>query len=378
MITSSITSPFVRGVDHLEETARGLRPHRLPGWVEAQQSDPQLQAMQLQPAGVRIVADTTARRIELVTHATWPRYAGLDRPRGRIDLVVNGELLRSDECQGGDAIQTDLTTGRITVRAGAPHTSRFDDLPAGDKRVELWLPHNESVELIEVRSDAPLTVAPDDRPRWLHHGSSISQGSNAASPAATWASIAARIGGVELRNLGFGGSALVDPFMARVMRDTPDDLISVKVGINVVNADAMRLRAFIPAVHGFLDTLRDGHPMTPIWLISPLHCPIHESTPGPGAFDPSTFSTGTVRFIATGEEGDTSLGRLTLEVIREAMASVAAQRSDDPHLHFLDGQLLYGADDALRHPLPDNLHPDTATHAMIATRFAGRVWGASE
>ena len=38
-------------------------------------------------------------------------------------------------------------------------------------------------------------------------------------------------------------------------------------------------------MHGFLDTLRDGHPDTPLVLVSPLYCPIHEETPGPGTFD---------------------------------------------------------------------------------------------
>ena len=76
------------------------------------------------------------------------------------------------------------------------------------------------------------------------------------------------LGGVELINLGLGGSALLDPFTARTMRDTPADLISVKIGINLVNADLMRLRAFIPAVHGFLDTIREGHPTTPLLVVS--------------------------------------------------------------------------------------------------------------
>ena len=114
----------------------------------------------------------------------------------------------------------------------------------------------------------------DARPVWLHHGSSISHGSNGDSPTAIWPALAARLGGVELVNLGFGGSALLDPFTARVIRDTPADVISLKLGINLVNADLMRLRAFGPAVHGFLDTIRDGHPDTPLLVVSPIHCPI--------------------------------------------------------------------------------------------------------
>ena len=83
---------------------------------------------------------------------------------------------------------------------------------------------------------------------WLHHGSSISQGSNAAHPTGAWPTRAAALAGVDLVNLGFGGSALLDPFTARTMRDTPADLVSVKIGINLVNTDLMRLRALAPAV----------------------------------------------------------------------------------------------------------------------------------
>ena len=74
---------------------------------------------------------------------------------------------------------------------------------------------------------------------------------------------------MELVNLGFGGSALLDPFVARTMRDTPADLISIKIGINLVNADVMRTAGVHPAVHGFLDTIRDGHPDTPLLVVSP-------------------------------------------------------------------------------------------------------------
>lgn len=81
----------------------------------------------------------------------------------------------------------------------------------------------------------------------------------------------------------------------------------------------MRLRAFVPAVHGFLDTIRDGHPTTPLVLISPIFCAIHEDTPGPGAVDLDTLGTDQVRFIATGHSEGQQQGRLTLRVIREAL-----------------------------------------------------------
>jgi hypothetical protein len=370
MIVTPFSEPLVRGAAELEQTARGIRPHRLPAWVRAQFPDPQLLSVEVQPSGVRIVFDTLARHLEFEVHPTRSVYRGVSRPRGRIDVFVDGERELSDELTGGDEIDVDLQTGSATPHPGPSHTTTLDALPPGVKRIEAWLPHNEAVELVRMRSDAPLTPVEDSRRVWLHHGSSISHGSNAIEPSRIWPAIAARLGDVELVNLGLGGSAQVDPFLARVMRDTPADLISVKLGINVVNADAMRVRAFVPAVHGFLDTVRDGHPDTPLVLVSPIFCGIHEHTAGPGAFDPASFATGQVRFVATGTPGDESQGRLTLSVIRRELASLAERRSADPNLYLLDGTGLFGEADAATHPLPDDLHPGPEAHRLIGERFA--------
>lgn len=370
MITTPIAETLVRGIAELEPTDRGVRPHRIPAWAREQYPDAQLLAMESQPSGGRIVLQTTATRVELLTHPTRITYRGVNRPRGSIDVVIDGALVCRDALDGGDYVEVDLGTGVSTFHAGPAHTTVIDGMPAGDKLVELWLPHNEALELCSLRSDAPVVPDESDKPVWLHHGSSISHGSNAATPTEIWPVVAARRAGVELHNLGLGGSALVDPFLARVIRDTPADVISVKLGINVVNLDLMRLRAFIPAVHGFLDTIRDGHPDTPLLVVSPIFCGIHEHTPGPGAFDPEPFATGNVRFIATGNPEDVAHGALTLEVIRRELRAIVEQRAEDPNLYFLDGIELYGETDAIALPLPDALHPDTATHQLIGERFA--------
>lgn len=375
MPSTTIDPALVHGATELEHTARGLRPHRLPAWARTQFPDPQLLMVEGQPSGVRLVFTTAARTVSLVTHPTRVAYRGADRPRGAVDLVVDGELVASQALDGGDLVLADLQTGGTEFRPGPAHTATFDGLRAGDKRIEIWLPHNESTELVELRADAPVTPAGPAGPIWVHHGSSISHGSNASTPTQIWPAVAARLGRAELRNLGFGGGALVDPFVARVLRDAPADVISLKLGINVVNADSMRLRAFVPAVHGFLDTIRDGHPTTPLVLASPIFCGIHEDTPGPGAVDPDSLGTDQVRFVATGRSEEQRQGKLTLRVIREALAAVVESRADDPNLHYLDGTTLYGEDDAAVHPLPDALHPDTATHRLIGERFARYAFG---
>ncbi len=371
MISTPLTGDLVRGIAELEPTPLGVTLHRLPRWVRRQFPDPQLLAMEAQPSGVRVECTTSASLIELVTHPTRIAYLGADRPRGRIDVYVDGVLRVRDELTGGNRIDVDLQTGASSAHHGPSHTTLVADLGPQAKSVQAWLPHNESLELVALRTDRP--VEPERRHErvWVHHGSSISQGSNALAPSQTWPAVSARsVGDVHLRNLGLGGSALVDPFLGRVIRDTPADVISVKLGINVVNLDAMRLRAFVPAVHGFLDTIRDGHPTTPLILISPSFCGSHETTPGPGAVDPITLGTDHVAFIATGAAGDTGQGHLTLEVVREALRAVVEARADDANLHHLDGLTLYGPGDADELPLSDGLHPGTEAHHLIGTRFA--------
>ncbi|GAA0448071.1 SGNH/GDSL hydrolase family protein [Streptomyces olivaceiscleroticus] len=377
--STPVTKDLLRGAVEVEHTDHGVLPHRLPAWARAQCADGQLAMAEAQPSGVRLVFRTRATAIELDTLPTKRVYVGVPpRPDGVYELLVDGTPAGAGSVAGGNTLTIDMTAGTFEHRPGQPGTVRFADLPGGDKDIEIWLPHNESAELIALRTDAPLEPAPDRGRRvWLHHGSSISHGSDAAGPTTTWPALAARLGDVELINLGFGGSALLDPFTARTMRDTAADLISVKLGINLVNADLMRLRAFAPAVHGFLDTIREGHPTTPLLVVSPLLCPIHEDTPGPSAPDFSNLSAGQLRFRATGDPAERSAGKLTLNVIREELAGIVKQRAaDDAHLYYLDGRELYGEADAAELPLPDQLHPDAATHRRIGERFAALAFGA--
>jgi hypothetical protein len=373
--TTPVTADLLRGFLDVEPTAHGLLPHRLPARARRQIPDDQLAVAEAQPSGVRLAFRTRATTVELVTLPTKRAYRGLPAPAdGVYDLLVDGRLAAQATVAGGNLrTVVDMATQRAELSEGPPGTARFTDLPARDKDVEIWLPHTEITELITLRTDAPVEAATDHGRRvWLHHGSSISHGSNAAHPTAIWPALAASRGQVELVNLGFGGSALLDPFTARAMRDTPADLISLKVGINIVNGDVMRLRAFVPAVHGFLDTVREGHPTTPLLVVSPILCPVHEDTPGPLAPD---FDGGTVRFKATGDPAERAAGRLTLNVIRDALARIVEQRAaDDAHLHYLDGRDLYGEQDYAEFPLPDEVHPDPAGHRRIGENFARLVF----
>ncbi|MGV9885263.1 GDSL-type esterase/lipase family protein [Streptomyces sp. NPDC003006] len=381
-ITTPITLPLaedlLRGALDLERTEYGVLPHRLPARARAQCADGQLAMAEAQPSGVRLVFRTRATVVELDTLRTKTAYRGAPpRPDGVYDLLVDGTLAGQAGVTGGNVLMVDMTTGSAETVPGPVGTVRFPGLPDRVKDVEIWLPHNEVTQLVALRTDAPVEPAPaHGRKVWLHHGSSISHGSDAASPTTTWPALAASLGGVELINLGLSGSALLDPFTARALRDTPADLISVKIGINLVNLDLMRLRAFGPAVHGFLDTIREGHPTAPLLVVSPILCPIHEDTPGPGAPDFSDLGEGRLKFKAMGDPAERAAGKLTLNVIRDELARIVKQRAaDDPNLHHLDGRDLYGLADFAELPLPDQLHPDAATHRLIGERFATLAFG---
>ncbi|WP_110241142.1 SGNH/GDSL hydrolase family protein [Nocardioides gilvus] len=370
LITTPVTADLLRGCVETEQTADGLLPHRLPAWVRTQIPEPQLLMVESQPSGVRLAFRTSATRIELDTMPTKRAYAGNPpMPDGVYDLVVDGRLVDQGSVDGGKTRTVDMMTGTSETTPGPGGTLRFAGLESGPKDVEIWLPYDETTELVSLRTDAPVEpAAPSGRRTWVHHGSSISHGSVAASPSQTWPARAAGLAGVDLVNFGFGGSALLDPAVARVLRDTPADVISVKIGINLVNTDLMRLRAFGPAVHGLLDTIREGHPTAPLLVVSPILCPIQEETPGPLLPD---LSGDSIAFVAAGDPEEVASGKLTLRVIRTELARIVLQRrSDDPHLHLLDGRELYGEDDAAELPLPDRVHPDAATHRLMGDRFA--------
>jgi lysophospholipase L1-like esterase len=309
----------------------------------------------------------------MLTGIEFPERPG---PTPRFDLVVDGTTVATRQSDDGGRWVVRQASGAPTpysveLRAGEPSSIRFDGLGASLKRIELWLPQNCSVELrdLRIRDGAKVaTVGPAGR-RWLHYGSSISQCGEADGPTETWPAIAARLAGVELTSLGFAGQCHLDPCVARVMRDLPADVISMKVGINVVNGDTMRERTFVPALHGFLDTLREGHPNTPLLVVTPILYPAGEDHPGPSILRGS-------RSAVVDRPAELAYGALSIGRIRELVADVVERRrkAGDANLHRLDGRTLFGEGDVA--DLPDGLHPNHAGYGKMGERFAAVAFGA--
>jgi hypothetical protein len=358
-----VLASTVRGAGQIQREAGGLRISRLPAWAQAE-TEEVVTNPAAQASGVRLEFLTGASQIELTVKFTRSVLVILSRPVPTAKIAVEADgkkqVLEYDE---GDLRRFERDNSVELVAGGA--TTAHIELAAVDapRKVVVWLPTDAEVELLALSADQEIEAAPRDRLRWTHYGSSISHCSDADDPLTSWPVMTAQALDLDLYNLGIAGAAQIDGFAARTIRDEDADLITLKMGINVVNADSLRMRTFRPAVHSFLDTVRDGHPTTPILVVSPIFCPPHEDSPGPTGWSTDW------KALSTSEPGRPTEGQLTLGTVRAALSDIVGQRSEtDFNLYYLDGRLLFGEADVDH--LPDNLHPDQAGYRIISNRLA--------
>ncbi len=359
------------GALDVDRRPNGIVLRRLPNWTRPQ-VPLFMEIMVTMPSGVRLEFATTSRRIELDVLPTRIEISKPPLPAA-FDLVIDGKEVRTATTECGDKLQINLADrGKATRIRGEAGTVAFTDLPAGLKHCELWLPANAILEMrgLRIEDDAKIEVpsAPARR-RWVHHGSSISHCMEAASPTGTWPVVAARLANVELLNLGLGGNCHLDQFVARTMRDERADVLSLKVGINVVNMDSLRERTFAPALQDFIDTIREGKPNTPFLIASPIFCPSAEEHPGP------TIPNASGKFITLPGHEEIRAGCLSLTQMRAIIPDVVEGRrkAGDANLHYLDGLTLFSAADA--GDLPDDLHPNGSGYARMGQRFHSAAFG---
>ncbi|WP_191330399.1 GDSL-type esterase/lipase family protein [Frigoribacterium sp. ACAM 257] len=314
-------------------------------------------------SGVRLEFVTAASLVEVKLKFTRLHVSLLpDKPSPAcLGVVADGrdQLLYFDE-GAFMRLGADMDWAHVD---GAATKARIElDSVTAPRSVTVWMPPDAAVELLAIRADAPLIAPPHLQRTWVHYGSSISHGSD-MGPFGPWPVITSRLLELDVTNLGLSGSAHLDGFAARTIRAANAEIITLELGINVVDGGTMTTRTFGPAVHAFIDTLRETHETTPIVVISPIFCPVLEDTPGPAERSPEGKVVGSSLPSRSGD------GRLTLRLVRDVLENIVNRRSiDDAHLHYIDGLTLLGASDG--HHLTDNLHPDAAGHRLIGKRFA--------
>ncbi|MEL4356350.1 MULTISPECIES: GDSL-type esterase/lipase family protein [unclassified Luteococcus] len=369
----------VQGHRDLLERGPGVRPVRIPEchWWQVSPGWLGVTHLYSEGSGVRLAGTTSATNLRLRVRCT-QRFlpGGIGSHASSFVLTVDGERFAARPTPvTAHLIDPPLSDGLDLRTLAEEATVEFTGLPAGQKLLEVWLPQTMVVDLLGVEADAPVVAAPEPtQPRWTHYGSSISHCAEADDPLAVWPVVTAREVGLDVTNLGLRGACMLEPFLAETIAETPADVISLKVGINLVGGRTMSDRTFVPALHGLLDRIRASQPDVPVVLVSAISWPGSENLPGPST--PVTGADGVVRQRAGGEPVDVAGGALTLARSRDLVQHVAMVRaSRGENIHYLDGRALYGPQDQEGSPLPDGLHPSSASYVEMGHRFARLVFG---
>jgi lysophospholipase L1-like esterase len=353
--TEQLIRSSLRGVAEVTNTERGLTFNRLPEWTFAHHShDPLTNQVARHGSGVRLLLQTNATEITLTYRSTRDMP---ERP-AVVTLAANGTEVSIEHANGNHRLWN--SDGSITFVAGEDSVAFFE-LPEADsaREVSIWLPHNCAVELIDLTANAPLHPGSLSKRTWLNYGSSISHAIEADEPLGVWSSRVAQDLELDLFNLGLAGSANAEYFVAKTIAETPANLITLKLGINVVAGATMTKRTFVAAVQAMLDIIREKQPSTRIVVISPLYSPGFENQPGPARTD----SQGQV-YGSTFSDVDW-VGELTLSAIREILRGLVESRADQ-NLSYLNGLELFGEADV--ELMPDHLHPNAEGYLLIADR----------
>lgn len=198
-----------------------------------------------------------------------------------------------------------------------------------------------------------LRAAPDNRPRVLFHGDSITHGHGVTSPRETYVSqVAEKLGCVPL-NYGFGGTAWADNIVAQTIAVRNDwDVLLIMLGTNSFagnDADGKpETAAQYAAKYGaFLATIRAAAPKKPILCVTPI---LNK---------------------ADLERGSNQNGERP-ELYRQGIAAVVKQRqSSDANLYLADGLAM--VNDPLFLLVTDRVHPNDAGMYRIAEGVAAAL-----
>ncbi|MFD3335740.1 GDSL-type esterase/lipase family protein [Streptomyces sp. NPDC058700] len=230
--------------------------------------------------------------------------------------------------------------GEVCVDPAAEATVTLP-LPPGGGVFTLHLPEGQApVPLALWAVGGALSPAPA-RPRWLVHGDSITEGWWSTRPALSWPATTGRVLGLDAVNLGYAGGARGELVLAEQLARLPGDVITLAFGTNCWSRVPATADLLYATVRAFVGLVRQGHPDTPLLIVSPVLRPEAEHTRN-------------------------ALGA-TLTELRRAMERAGRDLAaeGDGRLLVLPGRPVLGPEH-----LADGLHPNDAGHARIAAAVA--------
>jgi lysophospholipase L1-like esterase len=196
-----------------------------------------------------------------------------------------------------------------------------------------YLPLTAGVRVVSVDGDVAPAPA---QPRWLAYGDSVTEGWITSTPAHAWPAVAGRSLGLDAINMGYAGAARGEIVSAEHLAELEGDIITVAHGTNCWTRTPHTAAMVAEGLRAFLDVVRQGHPETPIVVVSPIVRPDAESTPN-------------------------RLGA-TLGDLRAAIEDVATERAD---VTLVPGLPLVPPEQ-----LPDGIHPGDEGHAAMSAAIA--------
>lgn len=139
----------------------------------------------------------------------------------------------------------------------------------------------------------------------------------------------------------------MESLVAKIIRDFPADLITLKLGINVYGRGSLHPRTFEIAALGIIDLIREKHPHTPIGLISPI--------------------------ISPDREEKLNSAEINLVMMREHLkdAHRRLENMNDHRITYTSGLDLFGKEET--HMLPDDLHPNGDGYEFLGNQVASKV-----
>ncbi len=163
-----------------------------------------------------------------------------------------------------------LAVGRPAERARTNEFRLVQGLEPKEAEYRLYLPLYNGVESVDIGVPAGSSIRPSDEPGRgvkpvVIYGTSITQGGCASRPGMAYPSILGRKLGLPIINLGFSGNGKGEPEVARLLAELDPAAFVLD---SLPNMTPEQVGERLP---GFIDILRDRHPLTPIVLVENVH-----------------------------------------------------------------------------------------------------------